>query len=102
MLKNLYKIKISKYQKYFWQFSFIFLLIPFICLNKFQALEVVNENNFYPEIYSLLLNQHINNGFLDNNINIIKYFFVLIAFFLIILTYSFQKKKNYSYLKTFL
>jgi len=101
VLKNLYKIKISKYQKYFWQFSFIFLLIPFIWLNKFQALEVVNENNFYPEIYRLLLNQHINNGFLDNNINIIKYFFVLIAFFLIILTYSFQKKKELFLFKNF-
>jgi hypothetical protein len=78
--------------KNLWQVSFLFLLLPFLYLNKETFLPLVQLKNFYPLTYNIGMS-----NLLDNSINLKKYFYVLISFFLIILTYYF-KKNNKEYI----
>jgi hypothetical protein len=78
--------------KSLWQVSFLFLLLPFLYLNKEIFLPLVQLKNFYPPIFNVMMH-----GLLDNSLNLKKYFYVLISSFLIILTYYF-KKNNKEYI----
>lgn len=86
MIKTFLKIKSL------WQVSFLFLLLPFLYLNKEIFLPLVQLKNFYPPIFKVMMH-----GLLDNSLNLKKYFYVLISSFLIILTYFF-KKNNKEYI----